>query len=147
MTLTQWDSVDFMHSMKLDKIYFDYILNRDKEYETRVFDEKRKKIKLLDIIKFSDKESDRTFKAIITELSWFSNFKDAISEVGIRKVLPNARSLEDGVSTYENFSLLSKFKPRFGEAFLKKKKIMWSFGSGSFLFQQLLKFEEQFGKF
>jgi len=103
MTLTQWDSVDFMHSMKLDKIYFDYILNRDKEYETRVFDEKRKKIKLLDIIKFSDKESDRTFKAIITELSWFSNFKDAISEVGIRKVLPNARSLEDGVSTYENF--------------------------------------------
>ena len=100
MTLTQLDSV---HSMQLDTIYFDYILNGDKEYETRVFDEKRKKIKLLDVVKFSDKESDRTFKAIITELSWFSNFRDAISEVGIRKVLPNARSLEDGVSTYENF--------------------------------------------
>jgi ASC-1-like (ASCH) protein len=100
MTLTQLDSV---HSMQLDTIYFDYILNGDKEYETRVFDEKRKKIKLLDVVKFSDKESDRTFKAIITELSWFSNFRDAISEVGIRKVLPNARTLEDGVSTYENF--------------------------------------------
>ncbi len=100
MTLTQ---LDYVHSMQLDTIYFDYILNGDKEYETRVFDEKRKKLRLLDVVKFSDKESDRTFKAIIIELSWFSNFKDAISEVGIRKVLPNARSLEDGVSTYENF--------------------------------------------
>ncbi len=100
MTLTQ---LDYVHSMHLDTIYFDYILNREKEYETRVFDEKRKKLKLLDVVKFSDKESDRIFKAIIIELSWFSNFKDAISEVGIRKVLPNARSLEDGVSTYENF--------------------------------------------
>lgn len=89
--------------MKLDNVYFDYILNEVKEYEIRVFDEKRQKIKLLDIVEFSDKKSHRTFKAKIIELSWFSNFRDAISNVGIRKVLPNARSLDDGVITYENF--------------------------------------------
>ena len=105
MSLTQLDS---LHSMQLDTIYFDYILNGDKEYETREFDEKRKKIKLLDIVEFSDStllpaRNSWTFKAKIIELSWFSNFRDAISGVGIRKVLPNARSLEYSVITYENF--------------------------------------------
>jgi len=97
-----------LHLMKLDKVYFDYILNEVKEYEIRVFDEKRQKIKLLDIVEFSDStlfpaRNSWTFKAKITELSWFSNFRDAISGVGIIKVLPNAKSLEDGVTTYENF--------------------------------------------
>ena len=89
--------------MKLDTIYFDYILNGVKLYETRVFDDKRQKIKLLDVVEFSDRGSNRTFEAKITELAWFSNFRDAISPVGIRKVLPNAQSLDDGVTTYENF--------------------------------------------
>ena len=90
----------FMH---LDTIYFDYILNGIKLYEVRVYDEKRQKINLLDVIEFSDRGSNRTFEAKITELSWFSNFRDAIYEVGVRKVLPNAKSLDDGVITYENF--------------------------------------------
>jgi len=89
--------------MKLDTIYYDSILNGVKEYETRVFDDKRQKIKLLDVVEFSDRGSNRTFEAKITELAWFPNFRDAITDVGIRKVLPNAQSLDDGVITYENF--------------------------------------------
>ena len=91
------------HSMNLDTIYFDYILNGIKLYETRVYDEKRQKINLLDVIEFSDRGSNRTFEAKITGLSWYSNFRDAISEVGVRKVLPNARSLDDGINIYEAF--------------------------------------------
>ena len=63
----------------------------------------KQKINLLDIIEFSDRGSNRTFQAKITELSWYSNFRDAISDVGIKNVLPNAISLEDGITTYENF--------------------------------------------
>ena len=89
--------------MKLDTIYFDYILQKKKIYETRVFDEKRQKIKLLDIIEFSDRNSDRKFKTTVTELSYFPNFNDALSSIGIKKILPNASSLQRGIEIYENF--------------------------------------------
>ena len=89
--------------MNLDTIYFDYILSGKKIYETRIYDEKRKKLKLLDIINFTDRGSDRKFNAQIIELSYFSNFEDAIKEVGVKKVLPNAKSLKLGVELYEQF--------------------------------------------
>ena len=89
--------------MKLDPIYYDYIVNGIKIYETRVFDEKRRQIKLLDEITFINREDRKTFKAIIVELSYFDNFKDAIAEVGIKKVLPNAKSLKEGVHIYNSF--------------------------------------------
>ncbi len=89
--------------MKLDTIYFDYIKNGIKLYETLIYDKKRQEIKLLDIVLFKDVGSKRTFKAKITELSHFTNFREAIVGVGIRKVLPNARSLKDGVKIYESF--------------------------------------------
>ena len=89
--------------MHLDTLYFDYILNGTKLYETRVYDKKRQQIKLMDKIEFFDRNSDRTFKAIITELSYFKNFKNAIEEVGIKKVLPNAKSLKAGIKIYEEF--------------------------------------------
>ena len=89
--------------MNLDTIYFDYIKNGTKIYETRVYDEKRQKIQLLEEVTFLDRGSKRKFKAKITELSWFPNFKKAIEPVGVKKVLPNVRSLADGVKTYEAF--------------------------------------------
>jgi len=93
----------FNSKMKLDTIYFNYIKDGIKLYETRVYDKKRQELNLLDIIEFSDRNSKNTFTAIITELSYFKNFKDAIEEVGIKKVLPNARSLKEGVKIYESF--------------------------------------------
>jgi len=92
-----------MVNMHLDTIYFDYIKNGIKKYETRVYDPKRQKIQLLEEVIFSDRGSKRKFKARITELAWFTNFKEAIEPVGIKKVLPNVRSLVDGVKTYEAF--------------------------------------------
>jgi len=92
-----------MTTMNLDTIYFDYIKNKTKIYETRVYDGKRQKIKLLEEVTFLDRGSKRKFKAKITELAWFPNFKKAIEPVGVKKVLPNVRSLVDGVKTYEAF--------------------------------------------
>jgi len=89
--------------MHLDTIYFDSIQNGIKKYETRVYDPKRQKIQLLEEVIFFDRGSKRKFKARISELAWFPNFKEAIEPVGIKKVLPNVRSLVDGVKTYEAF--------------------------------------------
>ena len=93
-----------MANMNLDTIYFNYIKNCIKLYETRVYDEKRQKIKLLDIITFHERDTKNKFTVKIIELSWFSSFEEAIKTVGIKKVLPNVRSLKDGVKIYESFS-------------------------------------------
>ncbi len=90
--------------MKLDTIYFNFIKNGEKLYETRVFDTKRREIKLLDRVKFVDRgDKKRSFEAVITELSYFNTFKEAIETVGIKKVLPNARTLKEGVELYHSF--------------------------------------------
>ena len=90
--------------MNLDTIYFDYIKSGRKIYETRVYDKKRQEIKLLQEVTFTDRGNpSRNFKAVITELSHFRNFRDAIEEVGIKKVLPNAKSLDEGVEMYNQF--------------------------------------------
>ena len=64
----------------------------------------KKEINLLDKVKFTDKEDkSRSFCAIITELSYYNNFKNAIEDIGIKKVLPNAKSLKDGIDIYNKF--------------------------------------------
>ena len=61
--------------MKLDTIYFNYSKNKVKLYEIRVYDKKRREIKLLDKVKFIDRgDSKRCFNAIITELSYYESF-------------------------------------------------------------------------
>jgi ASC-1-like (ASCH) protein len=88
----------------LDTLYFDYIKNGIKLYETRVYDKKRREIRLLDKVVFIDRGNPaRSFTAKITELSFFTTFKEAIEQVGIRKVLPNANSLNEGVELYNAF--------------------------------------------
>lgn len=90
--------------MKLEEIHFNNIINKKKLYETRIYDKKRREIKLLDEITFINKNNTtKTFKGLITELSYFENFKLAIEEVGIKKVLPNVKSLKDGIEIYNNF--------------------------------------------
>lgn len=90
--------------MKLDTLYFNQIRSGKKIYETRVYDEKRRKIKLLDKVIFRNKDDmTKSFEAIITELSFFPDFRQAIEEVGVKKVLPSAKSLKEGVKTYNAF--------------------------------------------
>jgi len=91
------------HDMKLDTMYYDYIMSGKKIYETRVWDAKRKQIQLMDIALFKDRGSNRTFMAEITELSYFKGFKEAILDSGLKKVLPNATSVDQGVKLYESF--------------------------------------------
>jgi len=92
-----------MIPMKLDSIYYELIKNKQKLYETRVFDPKRQKMKLLDVIEFTNRETGKKMNAKIVELSHFKTFELAIRDCGLKKVMPNARSVEDAVKLYEAF--------------------------------------------
>ena len=89
--------------MKLDKLYYELIKSGQKIYETRVFDTKRQKLKLMDIIEFTNRETGSQFKAQITELSYFNDFESAIVDCGLKKVMPHLRSVVDAVKIYNNF--------------------------------------------
>ena len=90
-------------TMHLDTAYFNAIKNKTKQYETRVFDNKRQKLRLLEEISLLDRESERMFKAKIIELAWFPNFKTAITPVGFKNIMHGALSLDEAVATYESF--------------------------------------------
>lgn len=92
-----------MIPMKLDSIYYELIKNKQKLYETRVFDPKRQKMRLLDVIEFTNRETSKKMNAKIVELSHFKTFELAIRDCGLKKVMPNARSVEDAVKLYEAF--------------------------------------------
>ena len=92
-----------MIPMKLDSIYYQLIQKKKKLYETRVFDPKRQKLKLLDVIEFTNRETNEKMKAKIVELAHFKNFEIAIRDCGLKKVMPNAKSVADAVKLYEQF--------------------------------------------
>jgi ASC-1-like (ASCH) protein len=100
--------------MQLDTIHFNNIKNKKKIYETRLLDEKRKKIKLLDVITFIDRGSSKTFKAKVTELAYFNDFESAIIDCGVKKVLPNVRSLADGIELYESIPGYKEGQKKYG---------------------------------
>ena len=89
--------------MKLEPIYFYLILAKKKIYEVRVYDTKRKKLNLFDLVVFTNTDSSKSFTARIIELSFFNTFRDAIKNSGIKTILPNATSLENGIKLYESF--------------------------------------------
>lgn len=107
--------------MQLDKIYFHFIKNGVKLYEIRVYDEKRRNLKLLDIVTFYEKKTRETFEAEITELAYFDNFSAAISEVEFKQVLPNANSLDEAVGIYENFPGYKSGAAKYGVLRMKFK--------------------------
>lgn len=90
--------------MKLyfDSLYFDYVIIGIQKYKIVIYDNKNQNIKLLDNIEIIDKNSDRKYKATVTELSYHKCITNAIEEVGFESVLPNATSLYEAVKIYKN---------------------------------------------
>ena len=91
-----------MVPMKLDPIYYKLIQNKQKLYENECMTLKRQKLKLLDIVEFTNRETSKKMNAKIVELSHFKNFEMAIRDCGLKKVMPN-ESVEDAVKLYEAF--------------------------------------------
>lgn len=71
------------HNMKLNDVPFETIKNGTKTIELRLYDEKRRKIKIGDTICFKGKAS--TIKAIVKALHIFRNFDELYAALPLDK--------------------------------------------------------------
>ena len=70
------------HTLKLDEKYYNYILNGTKRIELRLNDEKRKLMKIGDVLEFYKQPLlQESFKTKIVDLIYFDSFSDAISNL------------------------------------------------------------------
>lgn len=73
-----------MHEMRLQDKYFNFILNGTKRIEIRLFDEKRKSIKLGDTIIFRNQDNlSKKFKTKVIGLLRYNNFDDLFRDFDI----------------------------------------------------------------
>lgn len=76
-----------VHEMKLKEIYYDKIKNKEKIYEIRLNDEKRKLINIGDIIIFKkEPELEENIKTKVVNLIYFDSFKEMIDVMPLDKV-------------------------------------------------------------
>ncbi len=111
------------HESKLQDPHYQNILDGKKIYEARVYDEKRRKIKVGDEYVFfhNDDETKKSIHTIITDILTFDNFGEAIESVGIENILPG-ESLEDGVKLYESFPGYRENAKKYGVVVYKLEK-------------------------
>lgn len=93
-----------IHNMKLASPHFENVKSGIKEYEIRVFDDKRRKLLPGDVIEFRHNEhQNKTFKRVIVGVTLYKTFTEAMKDCGLKKALPNIRTIKDGVALYESF--------------------------------------------
>jgi len=92
-------------SSKLQEPYYTYIRDGIKIYEMRVNDEKRRKMKIGDIWKFKNANNENLpeFNTKIIDKKIYKSFQEAIKKVGYKKLLPNCKSIEEAIKTYNAF--------------------------------------------
>lgn len=93
-----------MHLMKLQEKYFDYIKYGTKQYEVRLNDEKRKKIKKGDLIEFS-KEPLQEEKIIyeVEDLIYFKNFEDVVRKIDIKLLASEYETIQNFLDSLNQF--------------------------------------------
>ncbi len=90
------------HEMNLQPKYFDFMKNGTKRIELRLYDEKRSKIQLGDIIEFS-KSEDEKIDAEVIGLLRYKNFTDLFEDFDI-SILADA-----SMTKQELLDVLSEF--------------------------------------
>lgn len=74
-----------IHTLHLQEIPFEAIEKGHKVIESRLFDEKRKQIKVGDEIQFKNNRDDRTIRVKVTKLHTYQNFHELFSHNGFHK--------------------------------------------------------------
>ena len=93
-----------IHNMKLAEPYYSQVKNKKKTVEARIYDEKRKLLKIGDTIIFTDNNSKGPFKRKIKNIKIFKSFRKAIEHAKLKNILPGVRTYDEGVKLYYSFS-------------------------------------------
>ena len=92
------------HAMKLQPKYYDFILNGTKRIEIRLFDEKRRQIKIGDKIKFlKEPELNESFNAKVIGLLRYNSFEDMFKDFDISILSDKSMTKEELISVLEQF--------------------------------------------
>ena len=92
------------HEMKLQPEYYDYIIKGTKRIEIRLNDEKRRKIKIGDTIKFlKEPELKESFDAKVIDLLNYNSFEDMINDLNISILSKEKMTKEELLNTLEKF--------------------------------------------
>ncbi|MBB2479408.1 ASCH domain-containing protein [Bacillus sp. APMAM] len=96
-----------MHQMGLYGEYFEAIKKGKKKVEVRLNDEKRRKIKIGDTIKFVKvPEQDETLQVQVTELRTYNTFKEMYESIPFEDFDCEGWSMEEMVNgTYDIYTL------------------------------------------
>lgn len=83
--------------------YFSYVKNGQKTIEGRIAKGKYKNIKVDDhFIVHNDDETD-SFMVKIISIRKYSSIKELLEYEDLHKILPNAKSIKDGIKIYKKF--------------------------------------------
>lgn len=95
------------HEMKLQPKYFNFILNGTKRIEIRLFDEKRKQIKIGDKIKFlKEPELAQSFDTKVVGLLRYNSFEEMLKDFDISVLA------DKSMTKKELLNILEKFYPK-----------------------------------
>ena len=88
------------HTMKLSEPWYTLVKTNKKTIEARILDDKRKLLKINDIIKFTDINGKKGFNKKIKKLKIFSSFEKALKYGKLKNILPGINTYKKGVELY-----------------------------------------------
>ena len=88
----------------LDSDIFDIIVNKDKDVEIRLNDEKRRKLKIGDTLVFLKRPDDiESISATVTNLVYFDSFIDVTNYYDMKRIYLDNTSKEDYINLMKRF--------------------------------------------
>ena len=100
--------------MKLSEPWYSYVKSGKKKIEGRIFDEKRKILKIGEEIIFTNESGEKPFKKKIIGLMLFKNFDMAIHSVKLKDILPNIKTYKQGIKLYKQIPGYSEGEKQHG---------------------------------
>ena len=103
--------VNMEHELKLQPRYYEYILNGSKDIEIRLYDEKRQKINLGDIIILKkEPELNESFKVKVVGLLRYENFDSLFNDFTIDRLADKSMKKSELLEELEKFYTKEKQK-------------------------------------
>ena len=103
--------VNMEHELKLQPRYYEYILNGSEDIEIRLYDEKRQKINLGDIIILKkEPELNESFKVKVVGLLRYENFDSLFNDFTIDRLADKSMKKSELLEELEKFYTKEKQK-------------------------------------
>ena len=98
--------------MRLQDKYFNAIKDGSKLYEVRIFDDKRKLVKLKDNIKFYNNNGDYLFLTV-TYMEWFPSFEKLFEKISVDCILAG-KNKNEAIEEYRKFPGYAEGESNYG---------------------------------